>query len=74
MRLAPPICGHPHLHNWLVPSPSIVARAVREEIIEDQTQDREEEDNQAPQNLVHWWAVALEDLDCLAVSLCSQAL
>lgn len=38
--------------------------AVREEPVDDQTDDGEQEDAEAPEELVGRWAVGLEDLDC----------
>jgi hypothetical protein len=39
-------------------------RAVREQVVDDQPSDWEEEDKQAPENLVNWWAVGLQYLHC----------
>lgn len=38
--------------------------AVGEEVVDDHADDREEEDNKSPEDLVGDWAVGLEDLDC----------
>jgi len=37
-------------------------RAVREQVVDDQASNREEEDKQAPENLVNRWAVGLQYL------------
>jgi hypothetical protein len=37
---------------------------VGEEPVDDDAEDGEEEDNDAPEHLVQWWAVRLEDLHC----------
>ena len=39
-------------------------RAVREQVVDDQASNREEEDKQAPENLVNRWAVGLQYLHC----------
>jgi hypothetical protein len=39
-------------------------RAVREQVVDDQPSDWEEEDKQAPEDLVDWWAVGLQYLHC----------
>jgi hypothetical protein len=39
-------------------------RAVREQVVDDQASDWEEEDKQAPEDLVEWWAVGLQYLHC----------
>ena len=43
-----------------------VSRSVRKEPVDDQAADGEEEDEQAPEDLVQHGAVRLEDLDCRA--------
>jgi hypothetical protein len=40
---------------------------VREEPVNDQTQDREEEYSDTPQELVGRWAVGFEDFHCLHI-------
>jgi hypothetical protein len=41
-----------------------VSLAVGEEPVDDHAADGEEEDEQAPQHLVCYWAVGLDYLDC----------
>lgn len=38
---------------------------VGEEEVDDEADDGEDEDTQAPEQLVDGWAVGLEDLDCV---------
>jgi hypothetical protein len=42
----------------------VVGVAVGEEVVDDHADDREEEDNESPDDLVWYGAVGLEDLDC----------
>jgi len=43
---------------------SVVSRAVGEEVVDKHADNWEEEDNESPDDLVAYGAVALEDLNC----------
>lgn len=45
--------------------------AVAEEVVDDQTDDWEQEDKNTPQQLLRNWAVGLENLDCIMRKLLS---
>lgn len=52
-----------HLRQRLVRAAAVVLGAVREEPVDDHADNGEEEDDQAPEELVDWRTVGLEDLD-----------
>lgn len=54
---------HSILANSLV-STALVSRAIREEPVDDHAANREQEYQQAPEDLVQDWARGLDDLDC----------
>jgi hypothetical protein len=45
-----------------------VLSPVREEVVDEHSDDREEEDEQAPEDFVGYGAVGLEDLDCITLA------
>jgi hypothetical protein len=57
-----------HLGNRGVVRVAHVRLAVGEEVVDDHSDDGEEEDNETPENLVRHGAVRLENLDCTFVS------
>ena len=54
------VCPIIRLGNGLIRA----SRAVREQVVDDQPSDWEEEDKQAPEDLVEWWSVGLQYLHC----------
>jgi hypothetical protein len=52
------------LWQSLVGSAAVVGGAVREEPVDDHANNGEEEDDEAPRELVQRRTVGLEDLDC----------
>jgi hypothetical protein len=57
-----------HLGNRGVVRVAHVRLAVGEEVVDDHSDDGEEEDNQTPKDLVRDGAVRLKDLNCTFVS------
>lgn len=55
----------PCLGQGLVGATAVVVGAVGEEEVDDEADDGEDEDTQAPEQLVDGRAVGLEDLDCV---------
>jgi hypothetical protein len=53
-----------HLWNSLITPTPRMCLAVREKPVDDKAQDREEEDEDAPEKLVRGRAVGLEDFHC----------
>lgn len=62
-----------HLGNGGVVRIAHVRLAVGEEVVDDHSDDGEEEDNKTPEDLVRDGAVGLEDLDCRFVSIIRAA-
>lgn len=56
--------GGDPLRDRVVARVSHVRLAVREEVVDDHSDNREEEDNETPENLVGDGTVRLKDLDC----------
>lgn len=54
----------PCLGQWLVRAAAVVVGTVGEEEVDDEADDGEDEDAQAPEQLVDGRAVGLQDLDC----------
>lgn len=52
------------LSNGLISSTRVVCLAVGEQPIDDNADNREEEDQHTPEDLVGNWAIGFEDLDC----------
>lgn len=75
MLLASQLSGHcrlvrvcnccPRLGQGLVGATAVVVGTVGEEEVDDEADDGEDEDTQAPEQLVDGRAVGLEDLDCV---------
>lgn len=55
----------PRLGQGLVGATAVVVGAVGEEEVDDEADDGEDEDTQAPEQLVDGRSVGLEDLDCV---------
>lgn len=55
----------PCLGKGLIGATAVVVGTVGEEEVDDETDDGEDEDTQAPEQLVDGRAVGLEDLDCV---------
>jgi hypothetical protein len=58
-----------HLGNGVVARVAHVSLAVREEVVDDHSDNGEEEDNETPEDLVRDGAVRLKDLNCAFVSM-----
>ena len=52
------------LCNAFITTTTSVAGTVGEEIVEDESENWEEEDDEEPKDLVGDWAAGLEDLNC----------
>jgi hypothetical protein len=52
-----------HLWQWLVRTTGFVSCAVGEEEIDDHSDEREQEDDKDPEDLVAGWARRLQKLD-----------
>lgn len=55
------VLRHGLCRNGLI---GVVSLAIGEEVVDDHSDNREEEDNQSPNDLVGYGAVGLEDLNC----------
>lgn len=64
--------GCTNLGDRVIASTSHVSLAVGEQVVDDHSDDGEEEDDETPEDLVGNGAVRLEDLDCATSSAIDQ--